>query len=268
LAAGSSRKVFIPMTESQLLLEDAHLAELLEGRQVRDRLAALVDDPAHPLLLGPALGELLLDAELLRDPGHLLIDGLALIQRLDGLVRKDRVAEVAGALLRRQVDLLGGGHIGQEDVGVARRHRHLVVDADDHLALGLVGKDLDRLVDVTVLVDQGVGPVEPDELDVGAQGDVVLDVRVAVGVFGIAYTVLVRHPLSAHDRIGPTVEGQHRADRVVQHRERGHGQARIALPLARATTGDANVACQRREQHRRPGRGSLRWSVVAAPSPG
>ncbi len=130
------------------LLIDALLTEGVEIRQVGNRFARLLIQIAHPAFLGTAFGKLLFDAQTLcQFAGH-LIDGFAFETRLDGLIGKDNVGHVAAGGIQREIHLLGGGTVRQQNIGVLRRRGHMAIHHHYQLALFVVLQDFVGAVDL------------------------------------------------------------------------------------------------------------------------
>ena len=108
------------MTLRIALLIDALLTEGVEIRQVGNRFARLLIQIAHPAFLGTAFGKFLLDAKALRQLAGHLIDGFTFETRLNGLVGKDDVGHVAAGGIQREIHLLRGGAVRQQNIGVFR----------------------------------------------------------------------------------------------------------------------------------------------------
>ncbi|SAD19771.1 Uncharacterised protein [Enterobacter hormaechei] len=76
---------------------------------------------AHPLFLSTPLCELLLNAKTFRQLGRHLIDSFALEARFDGLVCEDHIGHVAAGGVQREIHLLRGGAVWEQNIGILRR---------------------------------------------------------------------------------------------------------------------------------------------------
>ena len=202
------------MTLRVTLLEDALLAESIEIRQFGNRFPRLLIQIAHPAFLSPAFGKLLRYPHAFRQLGGHLIDGFAFETRFDCLVGKDDIGHIAAGGVQREVHLLRGGTVRQQNIGVFRRRRHVAVDDHDHFALLIVLQDFVGAVDLGVLVDKAVPRVVPDHLD-----------RHVELIFA-AYAITQRgHFRTTFNRVGPHKHRDAGLYRVFQRRHALERQA-------------------------------------------
>src|SRR5699024_2083772 len=150
----------------------------------------------------------------------------------DGLGGQDRVLHVAGTALLDDVLLFGGGRVRQDVVGVAGGHTHLNVADDDEFRLVLPAQQLDRAIEVAVLVGIGVAAVGPDHLD--------RDVEFVLALHTVAGG---GHLLATFDGLGPSEDRDRGLDGVfVLGVERAcHAEVRGAFARAGAAALDADL---------------------------
>ena len=128
------------MTLRVTLLEDALLAESIEMK-FGNRFTRLLIQITHPAFLSAAFGKLLRTTPPYVSLTRWIIDGFAFETRFDSLVGKDHVGHIAAGGVQREVHLLRGGTVRQQNIGVFRRRRHVAVDYHDHFALLIVLQD-------------------------------------------------------------------------------------------------------------------------------
>ncbi|MNN63196.1 hypothetical protein D3C81_1785580 [compost metagenome] len=102
------------------LFEHPLLTEGVKIRQFRHRLAGEFIQMTHPPFLSAAFRELLLNAETFSQFRAHLVNGFAFEARFNCLVGKDDVRHVAAGGIQREVHLLRGGAVRQQDIGIFR----------------------------------------------------------------------------------------------------------------------------------------------------
>ena len=147
------------------LFKDPLFTEFFKRWQFRNRFARLLVEMAHPLFLSTTFCKLLLDAKALRQLAGHLVNSLAFESRLDRLIGENHIGHVAAGGIQREVHLLRGGAVRQQNVRVFRRGSHMAVDDDDHLGFVLILQDFMRTVDIRMLVNQAVTGIVPDHLN-------------------------------------------------------------------------------------------------------
>ncbi|SLO41179.1 Uncharacterised protein [Klebsiella pneumoniae] len=224
------------MTLRIALLIDALLTEGVEIRQVGNRFARLLIQIAHPAFLGTALGKLLFDAQTLcQFAGH-LIDGFAFKARLDGLIGKDNVGHVAAGGIQREIHLLGGGTVRQQNISVFRRGGHMAVNDHNHLAFLVVLQDFVGPVDLRMLVNQTVARIVPDHFD--------RHVELIFTAYAVAQS---GHFRAALNRIGPHKHRDTGLNRILQRRHTLKRQTIRALARPAIAAVDPDVTRQNGE---------------------
>ena len=240
------------MTVGVFTFVNSHLFQFIVARERRVFRQHLRVQMLQPLLLGTAFGKLLVDilakpfCHFAEDP----VDRFALEFSGGDRLNKDEIAHIAGVVVGNNVFLLDGHQVRQQDIGVFGRGGHKVFDNHDRLALAFVLQDLVGLIDIGVLVNDGIAGVVPDEFNRHVQ---LLFPSNAVAGGG--------HLRAAIDGVGPAKAGDGGFDRVGQYRQAFNGDGIGGFAGAAVAAVNADVAGQNRQHGDRPG-GQLAVSLA------
>ena len=183
---------------------DAHVAQFVEGRELRLILACHLVNVARPVFRGfLAVRELFTNTHTFGDLRGHLDRAASFIQRVDSLFDHNFVGELTGVFAGNQIPSFSSGGIRQHQVAQFHRRCHLVIHPDDELALGVIVKDFPRAIDVAVLRGEHVGAVHHHELNA--------DIELVLAVHTIFES---RHLRSVVNRVGPLVAADRRFHRV------------------------------------------------------